>query len=105
MDTDIDIDKNIAEEVETRFDTSNLEIEKLLPKGKNKKVIGLMKNKLGGQITKEFVELRAKTYSYLKDNNDEEKKANGTKKCVIKRKLHDFNIIKTVLEQLKSEIK
>ena len=105
MDTDIDIDKNIAEDVETRFDTSYLETEKPLPKGKNKKVIGLMKNKLGGQITKEFVGLRAKTYSYLKDNDDEEKKANGTKKCVIKRKLHDFNIIKTVLKQLKSEIK
>ena len=36
MDTDIDIDKNIAEDVETRFDTSNLEIEKPLPKGKIK---------------------------------------------------------------------
>ena len=28
---------------------------------------------------KEFVKLRAKTYSYLKDNNDEDKKAKGTK--------------------------
>ena len=35
---------------------------------------------------KEFVGLRAKTYSYLKDNNSEDKKAKGTKKCVIKRK-------------------
>ena len=31
-----------------------------------------MKGELGGQIRKE---LRAKTYSYLKDNNDEDKKA------------------------------
>ena len=46
-----------------------------------------MKDKLGEQIMKEFVGLRAKTYSYLKDNNDEDKKAKGTKKCVIKRKL------------------
>ena len=40
---------------------------------------------------KEFIGLRAKTYSYLKDNYDEDKKANSTKKCVIKRKLkfHD----------------
>ena len=30
---------------------------------------------------KEFVGLRAKTYSYLKDN-DEDKKAKDTKKCV-----------------------
>ena len=36
---------------------------------------------------KEFVRLRAKTNNYLKDNNDEDKKAKSTKKCVIKRKL------------------
>ena len=82
-----DIYKDIAEDVDTRFDTSNFEIDRPLPKGENKKVIGLMKNELGGQIMKEFVGLRAKTYSYLKDNNDEDKKAKGTKKCVIKRKL------------------
>ena len=36
---------------------------------------------------KEFFQLRAKTYSYLKDNNDKDKKAKDTKQCVIKRKL------------------
>ena len=36
---------------------------------------------------KRFAGLRGKTYSYLKDNNDEDKKAKGTKKCVIKRKI------------------
>ena len=36
---------------------------------------------------KEFVGLRAKTYSYLKVSNDEDKKAKDTKKCVIKTKL------------------
>ena len=82
-----DISKDIAVDVETRFDTSNFELDGPLPKGKKKKVIGLMKDELGGQIMKEFVGLRAKTYSYLKDNNDEDKKAKGTKKCVIKRKL------------------
>ena len=46
---------------------------------------------------KEFVGLRAKTYSYLKDNNDEDKKAKGTKKCVIKRKLK-FEDYKNYLE-------
>ena len=34
--------KDIAKDVETRFDTSNYEIDRLLPKGKNKKVIRLM---------------------------------------------------------------
>ena len=39
------------------------------------------------RIMTEFFGLRAKTYSYLKDNNDGDKKAKATKKCVIKRKL------------------
>ena len=47
-----DIYKDIAEDVETRFDTSNYELDRPLPKGKNKKVIGLMKDELGGQIMK-----------------------------------------------------
>ena len=55
-----DIYKDIAENVETRFDTSNFEIDRPLPKGKNIKVIGLMKDELGGQIMKEFFGLRAK---------------------------------------------
>ena len=66
--------KYITEDFETRFDTSNFEIDRPLPKEKNKKVIGLMKDELGEKITKEFVGLRAKTYNYLKDNNDEDKK-------------------------------
>ena len=74
-----DIYEDIAEDVEKKFDTSNFEINKPLPKGKNKKVIGLMKDELGGQIMKEFVGLRAKTYSYLNDNNDEDKKQKAQK--------------------------
>ena len=55
-----DIHKDIAKDLETRLDTSNFEIVWPLPKGKNKKVIGLMKNKLGGQIMEEFVGLTVK---------------------------------------------
>ena len=47
-------------------------------------MIGLKKDVLGGQIMKKFVWLRAKTYSYVKDNYDESKKAKDTNKCVIK---------------------
>ena len=47
-----DIYNDIAKDVEIRFDTSNFEIERPLTKGKIKKVIGLMKDKLGGQIMK-----------------------------------------------------
>ena len=81
-----DIFKDIAQDVETRLDLSKYEIDRPLPRGKNEKIISLVKEKLGGQIMKEFVGLRAKTYIYLKENNDENKKAKDTKKCVIKRK-------------------
>ena len=69
------------------FNTSNYDEhdKRLLPIGKNKKVIGLFKDELGGKIMKEFVALRAKTY--LMDNDSEHKKAKGTKKFVIKTRL------------------
>ena len=63
-----------------------------------------MKDELGGQITKEFVGLRAKTYSYLKLNKDEVKKSKGLKKCVIKRKLK-FQGYKNCLEAAQIERK
>ena len=56
-----DIYKDIAEEVETRFDTSDFELDKPLPKEKNKKVIRLMKDGLCGKIMTKFFGLRAKT--------------------------------------------
>ena len=49
-----------------------------------------MKNELDGKIMKKFVGLRAKTYSYLRDDSSEDKKAKGTKKCVIKRKFKNY---------------
>ena len=69
--------------VEKRFDTSNYEVNRPLLTGKNKKVIGLMKDELGGKIMTEFVALRPKTYSYWMDDGNSDKKAKGTKKCVI----------------------
>ena len=53
----------------------------------NKKVIGMFKDELGGKIMKEFCALRAKTYTYLMDDDSEKKKAKGTKKCIIKRRI------------------
>ena len=84
-----DFCKDIANNVERWFDTSNYYVndEKPLPIGKNKKVISLFKDELGGKIMTEFVALRAKAYAYLMEDGIKHKKAKGTKKCIIKREL------------------
>ena len=91
-----DFYKDIANDVEKRFDTSNYEVNRPLPIGKNKKVIGMAKDELGGKIMTEFAALRPKTYSYLMDDRGSDKNAKGTKKCVIKRILK-FNYYKDCL--------
>ena len=52
--------EDIANDVEKRFDTSHYEVNRPLPKGKNKKVIGLMKDELGGNIMTEFAAIAIK---------------------------------------------
>ena len=76
----------------------------LYQKEKNKKVIGLMKDELGGKIMTKFAGLRAKTYSYLIDDSSENKKGKDAKKCVIKRKLK-FENYKSCLEATQLENK
>ena len=58
-------------------------------------MIGLTKEKLGEKIMNKIFGLRAKTYSYLKDNNDEDKKAK-VKKSVSQKELLDLEIIKNI---------
>ena len=100
-----DFYKDTTSDVENRFDTSNYEVNtsetnalarRPLPTGKNKKIIGLMKDELVGKIIMEFVTLRPKTYSFLTDDGKEDKKAKGTKKCIIK-KMIKFNDYKKCL--------
>ena len=55
-----DFYKDISHDVQNRFDTSNYEVNRPLPTVKNKKIIGLMKDELGGKIITEFVTLRPK---------------------------------------------
>ena len=75
---------HIAKHVEARFHTSDYELDRSLPRGKNKKVIELIKYELGRKIVTKFAGLRTKNYSYLIHDSSEDKKAKGTKKCVIK---------------------
>ena len=46
-------DEQIAKDVKTRFDISNFELDRQLPKEKNKNVTELMKDKLGEKIKKQ----------------------------------------------------
>ena len=81
-----DFYSDISPDVESRFDTSGYPNDgsRPLPIGKNKKVIGLMKDELSGEIMKEFVSLRPKMYSY-RVGNSEPKKCKGIKKCIVKK--------------------
>ena len=96
-----DFYKNIANDAEEKYDTSNYACERPLPMGKNKRVIGLRNDEFGRKIMKEFVGLRPKCYAYLMDDDSVDKKAKGTKKCVIKR----FIIFDNCLECAKNERK
>ena len=70
-----DIYTDITRDVKTRFNTSNYELDRPLPKIKNEKGIDLMKVELGG------------------NNNTEDNEVKDTKKCVVERKLkfEDYN--------------
>ena len=84
-----DFSEDINNDFERLFDTSDNDDndKRPLPMRVKKKVIGMFKDELGGKIMKEFCALRAKTYTYLMDDDSEKKKAKGKKRCVIKRRL------------------
>ena len=79
-----DFYKDIAEDVADRFDMSGYNPNRPLPVGLNKKVIGLMKDEIGGEIMTVFVTLRSKMYAY-KTEESEFKKCKGIKKCVVRK--------------------
>ena len=78
-----DFFEDISNDVEISFDTCNYgeNDKRSPPTGKNKKVPGLFKDELGGNIIVEVVALKPKTWAYLMDDGSEHKKAKGTKKC------------------------
>ena len=78
--------KDISNDVEGRFDTSNYvkNDKRPIPIGKNKKVPGLFKDELGGKIITEVAALRPKAYAYLDDDDNDHKKSKGTKNSCFK---------------------
>ena len=99
-------------DVDKWFDTSNFNKNGNRPLEivKNKKLFGKFKDEIGGKIMTKFVALRAKTYSFLIDEYIDEdyeknkivnKKAKGTKKCVIKRERERSYLIIILIHCLK----
>ena len=92
-----DFYKDISADADKWFDTSNFNKNDNRPLeiGKNKKALAKFKDEIGGKIMK-FAALRAKTYSFLTDEDTDEdyeknkivnQKAKGTKKCAVKREI------------------
>ena len=103
-----DVCKDISNDVNKWFDTSNYskDINRHLEKGKNKKAVGKFKDELGDLIISGFCAHRPRTYAYTLDNNDEVKKAKGTKKCVIQNQLtfKDYvNVLFNKVPMIKSQ--
>ena len=94
-----DFYKDIANDVEKKYDTSNYACERPLPIGKNKKKHWFNEGELGGKIMKEFVGLRPKCYSYLMNDGKVDKRAKGIKRCVTKRCLIFDNYVECLKEK------
>ena len=84
-----DFYKDIKEDVKNRFDTSGYPPNHPsgIPSGFNKKVLGMFKDEVNGDIIDEFVGLRAKLYSYKMFYGEESKKCKGVKKSVVKKSI------------------
>ena len=75
-----DVYEDIADDIETRFFTTNYKADRPLPTGKNKNAIRLLKDESVGNIIRELAGLRQTPCSYLMDDGNSDKKAEGTQK-------------------------
>ena len=84
-----DFYKDIIRDVKDRFDTSSYPSNHPsgIFSGFNKKVLGMFKDEVNGDIIDEFVGLRAKLYSYKMFEGKESKKCKGIKKSVVKKSI------------------
>ena len=103
-----DFYKDISKDVWDRFDTSNYPENHPsgIPIGINEKVIGMFKDEAAGKIIKEFVGLRAKLYSFIMEDGEENKKCKGVKKQVVESSIthEDYKTcLRTGKEQLRKQ--
>ena len=61
-------------------------------------MLGKFKDELGGKIIVEFCALRAKTYTYKLDDDTKNKKAKGTKKCIVKTEIIFQNYVDSLFK-------
>ena len=103
-----DFYKGISGDVKDRFDTSGYPSDHPsgVFSGFNKKVLGMFKDEVNGDIIDEFVGLRAKLYSYKMFEGKESKKCKGVKKSVVKKSITHEDYKKCLLtgkEQLRKQ--
>ena len=96
-----DFYKDINGDVKDRFDTSGYPPDHPsgIPSGFNKKVLGMFKDEVNGNVIDEFVGLRAKLYSYKMFVGEESKKCKGVKKSVVKKSITHEDYKKCLTDQ------
>ena len=96
-----DFYKDINGDVKDRFDTSGYPPghPSGIPSGFNKKVLGMFKDEVNGNVIDEFVGLRAKLYSYKMFEGEESKKCKGVKKSVVKKSITHEDYKKCLTDQ------
>ena len=101
-----DFYKDISEDAEAKFDTSNYAADHPsgIPVRLNKKVIGMFKDECGGKVMREFVGLRAKLYSYKMYKGQEQKRCKGVKQSVVRNEI-TFEDYKTCLFSRKEQMR
>ena len=102
-----DFYKDISNDVETKFDTSDYPQSHPsgIPTGLNKKVIGMFKDEVAGKQITHFIGLRPKLYSFKIEEGKNVKKCKGIKKSVVSKGItfeHYFDCLFTGEKQMRS---
>ena len=93
-----DFYKDISQDIETKFDTSDYPKEHPsgILTGVNKKVIGMFKDEVAGKQLTHFVGLRPKLYCFKVEEDKTTKKCKGMKKNVVKKGIQFEDYVKSL---------